>query len=107
MADNPFRGAEGLGSTRACSGPTHAATVAARPHMRTNQNNASWWVIRKITMPGTNGRGPDRVVEEGLAAAPGREERVTPAALEHEAWQRQAEGDKADFHRPGEQRPRR
>ena len=44
---------KGLGSTRACSGPTQAASVAARPHMRTNQNTRSWWVIRRITMPGT------------------------------------------------------
>ena len=65
------------------------------------------------------GRGqresPDQVVEEGLAAAPDGEEREPPAVLQHEAGQRDAQGQEgllrgavqqrghADREQPGDQ----
>ena len=71
--------------TRACSGPTAAATTAAAPQARTNQKTVLWCVIRRNSSGGTRISAQISVIEECLAAAPEREERISPAVLQQQA----------------------
>ena len=52
MPRHPSHVPDSLGMTRACSGPTAAATVAAAPHAKTNQNTFAWPVFRSSTRAG-------------------------------------------------------